>query len=70
MSEFSGIKSLDYYSMYKIADHVWVNQANNLPLTDWEIDNYANITQADDYTAYVEGATLDLAFDNLTFIYL
>jgi hypothetical protein len=60
MSNFSGIKSLDYYDMWKIADHVLSNQANNLPLTEWEIDNYVNITQADDYVSYVEAANMEL----------
>ena len=60
MSNLSGIKSLDYYDMWKIADHVLSNQANNLPLTEWEIDNYVNITQANDYQFYVESATLEM----------
>ena len=60
MSNFSGIKSLDYYDMWKIADHVLSNQANNLPLSDWELDNYENITIANDYTFYAEVATLEM----------
>ena len=60
MSNFSGIKSLDYYDMWKIADHVLSNQANNLPLTEWELDNYVNIIQATDYTSYVEAGNLEM----------
>jgi hypothetical protein len=60
MSNFSGIKSLDYYDMWKIADHVSGNQANNLPLTEWEIDNYVNITQANDYSFFVEAADMEM----------
>ncbi len=60
MSNFSGIKSLDYYDMWKIADHVFSNEANNLPLTQWEKDNYVNITQADDYVSYVEAANMEM----------
>ena len=61
MSHLSGIKRLDYYSVIQITDHIWVNQANNLPLTKWEIDNFVNLTLAGDYWAYFQGATLEMA---------
>jgi len=60
MSILSGIKSLDYFNMWKIGDHVLCNQANNLPLTDWELDNYVNITQANDYQFHLETATIEM----------
>jgi len=46
--------------MWKIADHVLGNQANNLPLTEWELDNYVNITQANDYSFFVEAADMEM----------
>ena len=60
MSNFSGIKDLDYYNLWKIADHVLSNQANNLPLTDWELDNYDNITIANDFVFLTEAPTLEM----------
>ena len=62
MSNFSGIQNLDYYNMWRIADHVLSNQANNLPLTQWEIDNYVNITKANDYTFFVEAVTTESGY--------
>ena len=61
MSNLSGIQNLDYYEVWPIADHILCNQANNLPLENWHIDNYANIIMAYDYTFYAETKTLEMA---------
>jgi hypothetical protein len=60
MSNFSGLTSLDYYNIWKIADHVLSNQANNLPLTEWELDNYVEIIQAIDYVSYAQAANMEM----------
>ncbi len=46
----------------KIADHVLSNQANNLPLTEWELDNYVEIIQAIDYVSYAQAANMEMGW--------
>jgi hypothetical protein len=60
MSNFSGIKNLDYHGMLQIADHILSNQANNLPLTEWELDNYVEIIKANDYASYARAANMEM----------
>ena len=62
MANYSGIPQLNYYDMWRIADHVLANQGNNLPLIQWEIDNYVNITKANDYSFYVEAVTVEAGY--------
>ena len=61
MENLSGIKNLDYYHMWEIADHILVNIPNNLPLTQWQIDNLYLIEKANDYTFYIDFVTIEMA---------
>jgi len=62
LSNFTGIENLDYFNIWIIADHILSNQGNNIPLAQWEIDNYAEIIKAYDYSFNVEFRTDEMGF--------
>ena len=59
MKNLTGIENLDYYNVWIIADHVLSSQANNLPLAEWEIDNYVEIMKAYDYSFNADFNTIE-----------
>ncbi len=61
MKQNSGIKKLDYYELWQIADHILVNEAHNLPLQNWQVENYDKIMRANDYTFEIDFKTQEMA---------
>ncbi len=60
MTNLTGIENLDYYYLWLITDHILSNQGNNIPLTQWEIDNYAELLKAYDYSFSVDLKTVEM----------
>ncbi len=63
MSLLSGINldnPLNYYNMWQIADNILVNEANGLPIQQWEKDNLDEIMIANDYTFYIDFVTVEM----------
>ncbi len=57
MANLSGISptELTMYQMWKIADHIMVNEAHNLLITGWQKENMNRIMFLNDYVFYPFG---------------
>jgi hypothetical protein len=49
MSNLSGIRNADIYRLTPIVDSALSKLASNLPLQQWVIDSYKNLTDLNDY---------------------
>ncbi|CAF0770893.1 unnamed protein product [Brachionus calyciflorus] len=57
MTRLSGLTNLNQYMIWQIADKAMVEEAHNLTLDQYIIDNYDRIMEMNDYTFYIDFVT-------------